>query len=160
MLNTQHECGTDLGAINVEDRMPSIGYVSITTYRYILLIDEFNKPVYNYGQGRSINFQAIYAFSRSMSVLLFGLLPLFCVHHYAQNIGLFQRDPLYMKFFPTFQRLIEAAVPLCVIGGLLFVISSYSYQKNFVKYLILGFIVIREYKESDKQSSRYGTRLN
>lgn len=100
--------------------------------------------VYNYGQGRSINFQAIYAFSRSMLLLLFGLPIVFTVHYGAQSIGLFQRDPFYMEFFPTYFRLMQAAVPLCIIGGILFLISTRSYQKNFVKYLISDFIVIRE----------------
>lgn len=144
------------GTPEMQNRM----YDGLCTQEWETLYTVVQSQVYNYGQGRSISFQAIYAFSRSMSVLLFGLLPLFYVHHYAQEIGLFQRDPLYMEFFPTFHRLMEAAVPLCIIGGLLFLISTFSYRRNFVKYLISDFIIIRDDKESDKQSSRYGSRLN
>lgn len=134
----------------------------LSTQQWKALYPMVQSQVYNYGQGRSINFQAIYAFSRSMTVLLFGLPILFRIHHYVQEIGLFQRDPIYMEFFPTYSRLMEAALPLCIIGGVLFFISTYNYQRNFVKYLISDFIVIREDGDNDDSVSpiQYADRLN
>ncbi|WP_336346202.1 MULTISPECIES: hypothetical protein [Halalkalicoccus] len=100
--------------------------------------------IYNRDIGRSRTFQAIYAFSRSMSVLFAGL-PLFYIIYYClqQNGVFFDRPSKYLSFFPNFGEFIEVAWPLCWIGAALFLYSTYSYRRFFIQYLISDFVALR-----------------
>ncbi|WP_339106293.1 hypothetical protein [Haloterrigena salinisoli] len=100
--------------------------------------------IYNSEVGRSRTFQAIYAFSRSMSVLFVGL-PLFYITYYLfqKNGFFFDRQSKYLLYFPNFGEFIEVAWPLCWLGALLFLYSTYTYRKFFVQYLISDFVALR-----------------
>ena len=94
--------------------------------------------------GRSRKLQAIYAFSRSMAVLLFGLPIVYLVHYYFRTVSIVDRPPKYLKFFPTFGDFIEVSLPLCWLGAILFTYSRYTYRQYFIQYLISDFVSIRD----------------
>lgn len=101
--------------------------------------------IYQTQSGRSQTFQSIYAFSRSMLVLLIGLPMLYSVHYFFRTaVPVIDRPPKYLLYFPSFPDFAEAIIPLCVLGALLFAYSSYSYKRYFVQYLVTDYIVERE----------------
>ncbi|GAB6861248.1 hypothetical protein ACFR97_14385 [Haloplanus litoreus] len=96
--------------------------------------------VYIHDIGRSRTFQSIFAFSRSMTVFLFGLIPLYLTHQYLREVGVVARDPKYLVFFPNFGDFAQTVIPLAFMGGLVFWYSAYKYKSYFVEYLITDFI--------------------
>ncbi|MFC7202511.1 hypothetical protein ACFQJC_03225 [Haloferax namakaokahaiae] len=99
--------------------------------------------IYTNGKGRSRTFQAIFAFSRSMSVFLFGLPILYLIHYNLSYLGLIiSRPPKYLLFFPNFQEFIEAVWPLSWMGMAIFIYSSHTYKKHFSQYLVSDFVSI------------------
>lgn len=101
--------------------------------------------VYQTQSGRSQTFQSIYAFSRSVLVLLSGLPILYYIHHFLRTtVTLVDRDPKYLLYFPSYSDFNEVVLPLCVLGAILFAYSSYSYKRYFVQYLITDYVLERE----------------
>lgn len=89
-------------------------------------------------------FQSIFAFSRSMFVLLSGLPVLYAVHYRFRVIGVISRQPKYLSYFPDYADFMEVVIPLCLAGAALFAYTAYSYKRYFVQYLISDFIALRE----------------
>lgn len=99
--------------------------------------------IYTNDTGRSRTFQAIFAFSRSMTVFLFGLPILYGIHFLLDSSGVIvSRPPKYLLFFPNFPEFIEAVWPLSWIGMFIFLYATYSYKRYFVQYLISDFVSI------------------
>ena len=99
--------------------------------------------IYTHDGGRSRTFQAIFAFSRSMTVFLFGLPLLYLLHFLLDSTGIIiSRPPKYLLFFPSFREFIEAVLPLSWIGMLVFLYATYSYKRYFVQYLVSDFVSI------------------
>lgn len=95
--------------------------------------------------GRSRIFQAIFAFSRSMTVLLAGLPILYLTHQIVRNTtSIIDREPNYLRFFDDFGEFMEAFVPLSILGAILFLYGAYSYKNYFAQYLIADFVAIRQ----------------
>lgn len=89
--------------------------------------------------------QAIFAFSRSMVVLLFGLPVLYASHQLIRvEMDIIDRDPNYLRFFEDYGEFMEAFVPLSIIGAILFFYGAYSYKHYFAEYLIADFVAIRQ----------------
>lgn len=101
--------------------------------------------IYSNEVGRSRTFQAIFAFSRSMTVLLSGLPLLYLIHQEIRShTNIIDREPYYFQFFDGFGEFIEAFFPLSILGAILFLYSAYSYKKYFAQYLITDFVAIRQ----------------
>jgi len=99
--------------------------------------------IYTDDTGRSRTFQAIFAFSRSMTVFLLGLPLLYILHFSLDSAGIIvSRPPKYLLFFPDFREFIEAVWPLSWIGMLIFLYATYSYKRYFVQYLVSDFVSI------------------
>lgn len=99
--------------------------------------------IYTNDAGRSRTFQAIFAFSRSMTVFLFGLPLLYLLHFFLDSEGMIiSRPPKYLLFFPSFREFIEAVWPLSWLGMLVFLYATYSYKQYFVQYLVSDFVSI------------------
>lgn len=116
------------------------GALSVAEWKELYPV--IQSKIYSTEGGRSQTFQAIYAFSRSMSLLLLGLPVLYFAHYFFRTvIPVVDRPPKYLQFFPSFADFIEVAIPLCWLGSLLFLYSVITYKRNFVKYLLSDFIV-------------------
>lgn len=101
--------------------------------------------IYSHEVGRSRIFQAIFAFSRSMTVLLSGLPILYVFHQIVRSqTSIIDREPNYLRFFDNYREFIEAFVPLSVLGAILFLYGAYSYKNYFAQYLIADFVAIRQ----------------
>jgi hypothetical protein len=134
------ECGFMLGDTEIMKQTDEL-----TKDEWKRLYPIIQSHVYQTQSGRSQTFQAIYAFSRSMLILLTGLPILYLIHYFFRTIiPRIDRDPKYLLYFPSFWDFIEVAIPLCILGALLFAYSSYSYKRYFVQYLVADYILERE----------------
>lgn len=103
---------------------------------------------------RSGNIKAMYAFCRNMLVLLFGLVPLYLLYGHLDSDtgvdlllpdrGFINRPGKYLEFFPNYLRFLEAMIPLALIGGMLFLVGTFVYQRFYVQYLVSDFLTVRD----------------
>lgn len=117
---------------------------SLSSEEWKKLYPTIQSYIYNSEVGRSRTFQAIYAFSRSMSVLFAGLLLFYITYYCLQQNGVFfDRPSKYLLFFSNPGEFIKVALLLCLLGALLFLYSTYSYRRFFIQYLISDFVALR-----------------
>jgi hypothetical protein len=106
--------------------------------------------IYVGDMGRSRTFQAIFAFSRSMTVFLSGLPVLYFTHHvFRENNLIISRPPKYLLYFPSFREFFEAVLPLSWLGALVFLYSTISYKRHFIQYLVSDFVSLNNHNSNN-----------
>lgn len=108
---------------------------------------------------RSRGIKAMYAFCRNTCVLLFGLIPLYVIYGFLDSSqvdvgladrGFITRPGKYIEFFPNYLRFLEAVIPLAVIGGTIFLIATFMYQRYYVLYLVTDFLTVQRSERSEE----------
>lgn len=112
--------------------------------------------LHNMEQSRAENIKSMYGFCRNMCVLLYGLIPLYIGYgflsrqdHYDGIINLeyIDRQGKYIEFFPDYSEFLESAIPLAIIGGTIFLIATFIYQRFFIQYLASDYLIAQNQED-------------
>lgn len=106
---------------------------------------------------RSSGIKAMYAFCRNMLVLLAGLIPLYLSYGLFSTkaslgpdwLAVVDRAGKYTLYFPDYGEFLKGAVPLALIGTIIFFIGTFICQRFYVQYLISDFLAVRRIERDD-----------
>lgn len=113
---------------------------------------------------RSSGIKAMYAFCRNMLVLLVGLLPVYWVYGnlngtggsdiFLTDVAYIDRAGKYALYFENYLEFLKAVLPLAVIGGVIFFVGTFIYQRFYVQYVVADFLAVRELENANDVTYR------